>query len=219
MPQVSVLRITRRPLHFQMPNPLSRKQDRVRANGLSPRRVGLFAWEGVLGNWITGQHWATCPPKTEHVQEKWVLSILASLKGEGKGQAGWEWGWVSQALELCANSSSPKNKWFSHNLLLTDTVLFYLFSPGSWVACDEGSSSFHSSISRVQWEPYGPALPTISNWYRQLRFLPQTSVQLYLFQYQLFSLWFILLTFFLPYFVYKWESLNSNSIRSVVTIF
>ena len=55
MPEVSVLRITRQPPHFQTPCPVYRKQG-MRATDLLPQQLGLFAWEGKLGTCIPGQH-------------------------------------------------------------------------------------------------------------------------------------------------------------------
>ena len=101
MPEVSVLRVARQPPHFQTPCPVYRKQG-VRATDLLPRQLGLFAWEGKLGTCIPGQHWAR-----QSVQEKWVLSSLASFK-RIQGTARWERGWMTKPWGCMLTALFPR---------------------------------------------------------------------------------------------------------------
>lgn len=128
MPEVSVLRVTRQPAHFQTPCPVYSKQG-VRATDLLPRQLALFAWEGKLGTCIPGQHWAMWPPQAECSRK--VSAEQPGLFQEHTRDSQVGMGLNGQVLGLYADSSLPKNTWFSWNSSLTNTVLFHLFSPGS----------------------------------------------------------------------------------------
>lgn len=125
---LSILRITWWLLHFQILRPISRKIRELKV--LSPGSF-VFCMGRDVVHFITGQRWALWLPQAEDLRKVSVQHSGFFKRAKEKSH-GDEVKWVKSCCYL-QTALFLRKKWFSHTLLLTNIILFNLFSPDSWL--------------------------------------------------------------------------------------